>query len=126
MKLGAIGRALFNLSCYSSRQGSPPTGCCRGGTRRGSFQASADPSKAYLPLMLEGVMLDGSTNVPRVNAPSSAARSLMDRWRLPGSAGSTPPELRDIRTGYNESELYVNLSVFDRRLCTTPRPPVIR
>jgi hypothetical protein len=84
---------------------------------------AAAPAEVYLPLVLDWTLPPEPAGGPRINAPYFSGKISYSQMAIAwfGKVDSTH-NYADVRTGYNDTQLYVNLSVFDRYLWydTTP------
>lgn len=94
---------------------------CSGGIGAGAWQAGNEPARPAAP-GLEGVVYlpaiyRAGAAVPQVNAPYQTGEVILGESAIFWFGRVTPAEnYADVRIGYNERYLRVNVQVFDRRL----------
>jgi hypothetical protein len=69
----------------------------------------------FLPLVLHPNVIAFSSSTPRINAPSFDGEIVFQKTAIFWFGKVTPSEnYTDVRIGYNASELFVHLAIFDR------------
>jgi hypothetical protein len=90
-----------------------------------SISPAAAAETIFLPVVLHPISIAAASSIPRVNAPSFDGEIVFTETAIFWFGKISPSEnYTDVRVGYNASELFVHLAIFDRSVWynKTPSP----